>query len=121
MTLTTSDVRPATAATAAPTRNVRVLRAICIAGKRVEPGTDMTLYAWLAMQLVGSGQAVLVADAHHRACADAGIRRDLTDGRRRETLSAKESFGRRQHFGPGLVTRRGPRLNVFSEHVQIMT
>ena len=45
----------------------------------------------------------------------------MADGRRRETLSAKESFGRRQHFGPGLVTRRGPRLNVFSEHVQIMT
>ena len=45
MTLTTSDVRPATAATAAPTRNVRVLRAICIAGKRVEPGTDLTLAA----------------------------------------------------------------------------
>lgn len=63
MTLTTSDVRPATAATAAPTRNVRLLRAICIAGKRVEPGTDLTLAAWLAMQLVGSGQAVLVAEA----------------------------------------------------------
>ena len=52
---------PATAT--APQVTVRVLRAVMVGGKRIDPGTELAVDRWFAAELLSAGKAERLADA----------------------------------------------------------
>ena len=51
----------APAAAAAPAVTLRVLRGVMVAGKRIEPGAEITADKWFAAELVTAGKAERIA------------------------------------------------------------